>query len=176
MNAATELNFDEDDLESMTLIEAVSKIITNFADQGCMMEDIAGMILKHFPRWSPNSASPAVSHLIYLNCVRDEHRFGVRKIFHVRAYDETDRHRLSEHTRQQKESSILKKIAKARDEGAAQIAAAAFPIQAAAAKPKETVIVASSKMMIAYGERETLVVTVEHAKEIWVQLKGIFGG
>lgn len=175
MNTATELNFDEEDLARMPLVEAVSKIIANFGDQGCTIADIAGMVLKHFPHWSPNSSSPACSHLIYLGCIREERRFGVRKLYPVRAYDDSDRARLSEHKRQQKEAAMLKRLAKTREEVKRELASQSFPVQAAAAKPKETVIVASSRMMIAYGERETLVVTVEQAKEIYTQLKAIFG-
>lgn len=165
------LDFDRNPgLKSATLIEVVSVIVRHYGDQGCTMVDIAGTIQRNLPQWKPSSASPSVSNLEKLGCVRVESHFGVRTIYHVRDYEpDNDRQRLNEIERTISERRAEEKRSRERvglikhepvlhSKSPAQIPAGPM------------------KMLFAFGENRTEAMTLEEARQLYAQLHAIFGG
>lgn len=162
------LDFD-DDKKPASVLMAVSVIVRHYGAEGCTMEDIAGTIQRNLPQWKPTSASPCVTTLVALGCARVEHRFGVRRVYHVRDYDvDDDGERLKKMQAEARERAALKKLG-LRDREVLHVTASS-PKPAPAPKPGPT------RLLIAIGENRTETMTVEEARALYEQLRAIFEG
>lgn len=131
--------------QQASLLEVISLIIKAAYEKGCTMSEIANHIKTSHTQWKPTSASPAVSNLIWLGCVREHSDFGTRKLFFVRNYDPIkDRQRLSKRHHEQKK--------KQEDDDSDGV-----------------------KMLIAIGKDQTTALTFDEAKALYLQLHKVFG-
>lgn len=159
-----------DEQKPGTLIAAVSVIVKHYGEQGCTTEDVAGTIQKNLPQWNANSASPALSNLVWLGCIRAKSNFGVRRYFHLRDYDiDSDTERLASRrttTTLEKAKQLLLE-----EQGRPQV-------QVQVAAPPQATLAATSKgamIAIGLGLNRTELVDIQQAREIYTALKAIFG-
>lgn len=140
-----------------TITGAVSAIVKSFGEKGCTMEDISSEVEKSLPQYRPTSASPAVSHLRSIGCVKEARHYGVRRIFHVRDFD------------YKKDSKKLARIAARYRKNLYTGGKARVQVKA------ETLNGSGAKLLIAVGETHTETMTVEEARALYEQLREIFG-
>lgn len=134
-----------------TIPGVVAGIIQGFGENGCTIEDIAKTIKANFPQWKPVSASPAVSHLVRIGVVREEHNFGVRRLHFKRAFD------------YKKDQAKIAAINRA------------YILRKAGEKNELRAVNGSgAKILIAVGEKHTEAMTIEDARSLYEQLKVLF--
>lgn len=132
-----------------TLLQVVSVIVKHAGEAGCTTADIAGEISRSHKQWKPTSVSPCLSGLMKLGCVREERQWGVRKIFHIRDYDpDKDRAKLS-----QLERAASKITKHETGKGPAPL-----------------------RLLFAIGDKDTVTLDYQQAREFYLQLKQIFEG
>lgn len=166
--APSQLDFTED--PPATLYEAVSRILRHFGDQGATMEDLCGMFQKNITQWKVVSVSPAVTMLVRVGCAKVESQFGTRRIYHLKTFSEFEAQQARIVHRAQRDS----RTAKLMDEYAERRLKEQAPAAPVLGKDA-SLVVNSSKMMLAYGANGTLVCTPKEARELYEILKGIFG-
>jgi hypothetical protein len=156
------LDFNEDPPDNM--YEAVSRVLRHFGDQGATMEEVCGMFQRNCPQWKPVSVSPVLTLLIRAGCAREERNFGTRRIYHMKLVTHVEMDDIRALQREAKEKGMRERIA------------AELPTRSAPVLGKDmAVVVQGAKMMLAIGKNNTIVIEAREARELYEQLKALFG-
>jgi hypothetical protein len=169
--ALTQLDFS-DEAAPENIYDATSRILKHFGDEGATLEDLCVMFQKNLTQWKPVSVSPALSLLIRVGCAREERNFGTRRVFHVKPFGAFELEQLHALSREAREEMMLKKLK------AKAIAPDAVPALVAGTHVlgrDAAIAVQGAKMMFAIGKNNTVILEAREARELYEQLKAVFG-
>jgi hypothetical protein len=171
--ALTQLDFNED--PPQTLIEVADRILQHFGDQGATMEDMGGMFQRNITQYKVSSLSPALTNLVRIGCAKVESRFGTHRWFHLKRFTEAEREHLLILQKNERDDRALRRVQKLQD---AKLQDAMLPpiekLHPVLGKDA-AVAVQGAKMMFAIGKNQTVILTGPEARELYEQLKAVFG-